>query len=225
MYINKQQLLTLTIVSTLLVSLAAFAGASAATETTITGPDSVDRPDTVALESTVDVGDDGNTTTESFTLTLHPADSPDESVEVTFAPDGTILGITPERGAVGQGEIRIELLRESLDVTLDERTGGYGYDSGETVTYDISFSSKALKHGEYEAFLSVNTDEERGLYPSNVASFEVNTPSGVSPPAPAGGGDGSPDDRGPDGNGPSADRGTNGNGPPADLRLHTSVHG
>ncbi|WP_255197776.1 hypothetical protein [Halorarius litoreus] len=255
MYARRQQLVTVAIVSALIVSLIAFAGASAAVETTVTGPDEVDRPDIVEFQSTLDIRDGEQVPIENFTLTIQPADSPEESVTVTFAPDGTVLGISPENGTVGQGEIRIEQLRESLDITLveqttdtgygysygyDERRGdervefGYGYGSTNgTFTYDIAFSSKALKHGSYELFLAVNTPSKTGQFQSNVEDFDVNVPSSVSPPdrgegrdvdhaADDGGVDGADDeDAGDDAHGvdddadhgPSTDNGNNGKAP------------
>jgi len=204
MFAYNQQLLTVAIVTTLVVSLVAFTGTSAAVHTTVTGPSEVERPETVELHSTLTIDDGERVPVENFTLTVHPAGSPDESVRVTFAPDGTIQRVTPEGGVAGQGEIRIAQLRDSLSITLAERTAGVGYGYGygyderhgdEPVslgygygseagdfTYDVSFDSKALKHGSYEVSLAVNTPSKTGLFRSNVASFDVTVPSGVSPP-------------------------------------------
>lgn len=206
---SKQQLLTVAIVSTLIVSLGAFAGTSAAVETTVDGPDTVERPGTATFDSSVTIRDGERVPVENLTLTLRTADDADERVTVTFTPNGTVESITPDEGVVGEGEIRVDQLRRSLEITpaqqnvgygygygygYDERTNdsrvdfGYGYGfaangSGDaTLTYEISFDSTALKHGDYELFLSVNTEEERGLFQSNVGAFTVETASGQSPP-------------------------------------------
>ncbi|MFC7097680.1 hypothetical protein [Halobaculum marinum] len=195
-------------VSILITSVVAFAGTSAAVRTTVDGPDQVTKGDRVEFTSTADVRDDERVPVESLTLTIRPEDSPDEEVRVTVAPNGTVLSISPSTGVVGQGEIRIEQLRRSLDVAvsgtdgaygygygyqggIDERAGengsdatvGYGYGYGDTsITVEAAFSSKALKHGNYEAFLTVNTGDERDQFRSNVESFEVLVPGNGSPP-------------------------------------------
>ncbi|WP_277554138.1 hypothetical protein [Halobaculum limi] len=204
----------------MITSLVAFAGTSAAVRTTVDGPDEVTRPDAVAFTSTVDVRDDERVRIDSLTLTIQPEDSPDEAVRVTFAPNGSVLAITPSSGVAGQGEIRIEQLRRSLDVTvsgtdgaygygygydggIDERAGengsdaavGYGYGYADTsITVEAAFDSRALKHGNYEVFLTVNTPEEDDRFRSNVESFEVLVPGNGSPPDRGEGPDNGPDD-------------------------------
>jgi hypothetical protein len=204
---TRQKLLTIALVSSIIASLVVFAGSTAAVETAITGDNSVEKKGTLEFQSTLTIRDGERVPVDNFTLTIHPADEPDEAVEVTFAPDGTILEISPEDGVVGEGEIRVDKLRKALDITLvesdaeygygygygyDERRGdervdfgyGYGFEDGDgdaTFTYDIELDAKPFKHGDYELFVSVNSATEEGLFESNHKSFEVLNPSGVDP--------------------------------------------
>ena len=180
-----QRLLTAAVVSILTISLVAFAGTSAAVDASVTGPGEVTSPGTVDVQSVVDVRGSEDVRIESFTLTVRPAGSPGEEVAVTVGPNGTVRSVAPERGVAGEGEIRIAQLRRSLNVTVSGATPGYGYGYGYgdvSITVDASFSSTALKHGEYELFLSVNTPSAEGQYRSSAETFEVLVPGEGSPP-------------------------------------------
>lgn len=181
MFASKQQLLAAAIVSIITLSVAVFAGSAAAVGTTVEGPDEVTNPDRFTITSTADFEDGEQVAVESYTLTLRPAGADEETANLTFAPDGEVLGTDPERDAVGQGEIRVTKLRKSTEVTPVDGNGSYGYASGygdnqATVTYDVELDSTAFKQGDYEVFLTVNTENETGLYRSNVKSFTVQSP-------------------------------------------------
>ncbi|WP_284012389.1 hypothetical protein [Halobaculum litoreum] len=204
----------------MITSLVAFAGTSGAVTTTVSGPDEVTRGDAATFTSTVDVRDDERVDVRRLTLTIRTTDSPDEAVRVTVAPNGTVLSVTPSSGVVGQGEIRIAQLRRSLEVDVagtdgtygygygyvggvDERAGengsdadvGYGYGYADTaITVTASFDSQALKHGDYEVFLTIDTPEGDDRFRSNVQAFTVDVPGNGSPPDRGEGPDNRPDD-------------------------------
>lgn len=222
MFASKQQLLTAAIVSSIILSVAAFAGSAAAVGTTVKGPDEVTNPDRFTITSTVDFEDGEQVAVENYTLTLRPAGADEETANLTFAPDGEVLGTDPERGVVGQGEIRVTKLRKSTEVTPVDGNGSYGYTAGygdnqTTVTYDVELDSTAFKNGDYEVFLTVNTENETGLYPSNVESLSVQSPGdgerGQSERGDGDRGDGeSEEDESDEDESDESDRGSNGNG-------------
>jgi len=181
MYPNRQQFVAAALVAAIALSVVAFAGAAAGVETTVEGPDEVTKPDDFTLTSSVSIESDEVVTIETYTLTLRPADG-DESLEVTFAPNGTIVDTDPAEGVVGTGDIKVDQLREKADVEAVDRNGssGYGYDYGgygaePTFTYDVELPSTAFDRGEFEAFLTVNTENETGAHQSNVQTFTVQT--------------------------------------------------
>lgn len=199
---SKQKLLSAALVSSIVLSLIAFSGPVGAVRTTVDGPDEVTKPDRFTITSSVEIREDERVNVQNYTLTIRPEGAEDEEVEITFAPNGTVVDVDPERGVVGEGEIRVTILRKTTTVEpvvdngtygygdrygYDERRGdervdlgyGYGYSGNEsqpTYVFEIELDSKAFKHGDYEVFLTVNTPSESGLFQSNVQSFTVETP-------------------------------------------------
>lgn len=229
----RRELLALGLTAAILVSLFALSQPSSAVLTAVSGPEEVNRPDEVTLRSTVEIRDDERIPVESFVLTIETDDG--ESVAVTFAPDGTVETVTPAGGVVGEGEIRVDLLRRTLDITpveqnaefgygfrsgTDERTGetrefGYGYgftgDGGPGFAFDVSMDSKALKQGDYTVSLAVNTGDGQRLFESNEKDLEVVLPSGGQP-----GDDADSGDRGADDEGDGSEDRDRGSAPPDD---------
>lgn len=204
----RRELLTLAVTASILLSLLAFTQPTSAVMTTVSGPDEVTKPDTLEFDTAIEIREDERVPIESFNLVLTTDDG--ESATITFAPDGTVMSITPAEGTVGNGDIRIGQLRDSLEITpvesnadfgygygygTDERTNeshsfgygyGYGYGSAQpSFEYHVSMNSTAFQQGEYTAQLSVNADGEDGLFTSNEKSFEVSRPGadrGQGPP-------------------------------------------
>lgn len=228
---NRQTVLSLAVTVVLLGSLVAVATPSAAVETTLTGPDEVDRNDRITTTATVDLTDDERIPLDAFVLTLRPDGVDDEALTVTFAPNGTVLDVSPEDGTVNNGDIRVEQFVESLTITPTDRdarygygyrTGvdgdetrefgyGYGYGYADTDTpefgYTISFDATALDRTSFVGQLSVDTGEETA-FASEEFEFEVTHPGnrggGVGPGDDAG--DSDDNDSDDDRRGPPFDR-------------------
>jgi hypothetical protein len=113
-------------------------------------------------------------------------------VTITTDSDGTVLSVTPPRGVVGTGAIRVNRLSKTLDITVEELNAetGYGYGpSGAAIT--VSFDSRSLDHGDFVAEATVDLAAEDDASSSH--SFTVVLPSGSNPPGQSGS---------PSGNGP-----------------------
>lgn len=186
------------------ISLVAVAQPTAAVSTSVSGPDEVKKPETITFTTAVSIQDGERIPVENYTVTIGVADSPDESVSITFAPNGSVSAVSPSSGVIGDGEIRIDRLLETIEVVpverggefgygygygVDERTGersefgyGYGYGGPATISFEITLDSNAFKQGNYDLRASVNTPERTGLYTSNVQPFEVTLPTGGQPP-------------------------------------------
>lgn len=199
---NRQTVVSLAVTLVLLGSLVAVATPSAAVETTLTGPEEVDRNDRVTTTATVDVVDGERIPIDAFELTLGPRGSDDE-LTVTFAPNGTVLDVTPERGTVARGDIRVRQFVQSLTITptarsapygygprtgYDEERGqprnfgygyGYGYGYGDTpeFEYTIAFDATALDRGSFVGRLGVDTGDGTA-FRSDAFGFEVTRPNG-----------------------------------------------
>jgi hypothetical protein len=210
---NRQTVVSLAVTLVLLGSLVAVATPSAAVETTLTGPEEVDRNDRVTATATVDVVDGERIPIDAFELTLSPRGSDDE-LTVTFAPNGTVLDVTPERGTVARGDIRVRQFVWSLTITptarsapygygprtgYDEERGeprnfgygyGYGYGYGDTpeFEYTIAFDATALDRGSFVGRLGVDTGDGTA-FRSDAFGFEVTRPNDDGD-----GGDGDGDD-------------------------------
>lgn len=196
---NRQTVLSLAVTVVLLGSLVAVATPSAAVETTLTGPDEVERTDRVTTTATVDVVDGERIPIAGFVLTLRPHDG--DELTVTFAPNGTVLDVTPERGTIDGGDVRIRQFVQSLTITptaqrapygygprtgFDERRDesrnfgygyGYGYGYGDVpeFEYRISFDATALDRGSFVGRLAVDTGDETA-FRSDAFGFEVTRP-------------------------------------------------
>lgn len=200
----RRELLTLGMTASILVSLLVFTQPTAAVLTTVSGPDEVQIPGPMEFETAVEIREDERVPIESFDLLIRTEDG--GTVTITFAPDGTVQSIEPAEGTVGNGEIRVDQLRESLEITpvesnadfgygygsgTNERTGesrsfgyGYGYGYGgaqPSFEYRIAVNSTAFAQGEYTMQLRVNTDGEDGVFASNEKVFEIDEP-GEGPP-------------------------------------------
>lgn len=200
---HRRTLLSLLLTVVLIGSLVAAAVPSSAVETTLTGPDEVDRNDRMTVTATVNLEDGERVPVEAFKFTLSPSDAPtDEALTVTFAPDGTVLEVTPERGTINNGDIRIQQFVQSLTITpvensasygygyragYDEQAGvtrdygygyGFGYGSGEQseFEYEISFAATALDRETFSGQLAVDTGDETS-FASDEFQFEVTRPS------------------------------------------------
>lgn len=207
-------LLALAVTACVVLSLVAVAQPTAAVRTSISGPDEVQKPAEFTFESTVVIREDERVPLQNYTMTLWPEGASGEMVSVTFDSDGSVLEVSPSSGVIGNGEIRIDRLRKAIEVTpvegtnesdygygyghgVDERSGertefgyGYGYGGPSTVSFEITLDSRAFKQGTYGIQTSVNTPEERGLFDSNVETFDVELPRGGQPPGQAGPGAG-----------------------------------
>ncbi|WP_410766307.1 hypothetical protein [Haloferax sp. DFSO60] len=201
----RRPLLSLALTVILLGSLAAAAVPSSAVETTLSGPDEVDRNDRMTVTATIDLEDGERVPIEAFQFTLSPTDADiDEPLTVTFAPNGTVLEVTPERGTINRGDIRIEQFTQSLTITpvensasygygyragYDEQAGvtrqygygygygfGYGYGEQSELKYEISFDATSLDRESFNGQLSIDTGEETS-FSSEVFQFEVVRPS------------------------------------------------
>ena len=209
---DRHQLLAAALISGIVLSVVAFAGPAAAVTTSVTGADEVTKPDQFTITSTVEFHGGEEVPIENYTLTLRPEGEAEESVNVTFAPDGTVVDVDPARGVVGEGEIRVTQLRNSLTITPFGTNGsdgygygygygygndsGYGYGVAGSTTFEVGLDSKAFRAGEYATFLTVNTANETGLYRSNVETFTVELPSQDPPESPADDEEGEQDDGG-----------------------------
>lgn len=170
------------VVALVALSLLVTAQPLAAEPAQLDGPEEVDRTDPVEFTLTIDDG--GGESVESYAFVLAPGDGEsDERVEVTFAPDGRILETTPNRGVVGEGEIKVALLKRTLRIErLESDTGygygyGYGYGDGGSAAFAIELGSEALKHGEYTARVSANAGSETDAFTSSAATFTVTRPA------------------------------------------------
>lgn len=163
----------------------------AAIQTAVDGPDEVTKHDDIELVVTVKADDQPESAIENYTLEITPVGD-DESLVIVFDGDGTILAVSPPRGVVGEGNIRVNHLRRELAITpidTDDGAGygygyGYGYGSGgETiVTFRIVLTSTAFKHGHYDVRASVNTAEEMNVGGSATHRFTILVPAGHLPP-------------------------------------------
>lgn len=183
---SKQQLLTAVVVSSIVLSAIAFAGTSAAVQTTVDGPAEVTKTDTFTLTSTVEFEEADRVDVRQYSLVLRSAGEGDGTVRINFAPDGTILGTEPKNGVVGNGQIRVTQLRNRMVVRPVAGNGSYGYGYGYgygagTLTFEIELDSKAFKQGDYETYLTVDTNDETDQFRSNVQSFTIQSPSEDAP--------------------------------------------
>ncbi|MFC7202998.1 hypothetical protein ACFQJC_05700 [Haloferax namakaokahaiae] len=200
---HRRTLLSLVLTVLMLGSLAAAAMPSSAVETTVTGPDEVDRNDRMTVTATIDLQDGERVPVEAFQFTLSPSDTDgDEPLTVTFAPNGTVLDVTPERGTINRGDIRIRQFTKSLEITpvsnsasygygyrsgYDERAGltreygygyGFGYGTGDATEfeYEIAFDATALDRETFSGRVGVDTGDETSFV-SDEFQFEVVRPS------------------------------------------------
>ena len=198
----RKKTVSIAITALVVASLLAAAQPASAVAVSVDGPDEVRQTEEFTFTSTVEIRDGEQVPIESYTLHLTPEDGSGEAATVTFAPNGTVLGTTPAEGVVGDGRIRMDLLRETIAVTpvtqdaeygygygyaVDERTGeevefgygyGYGYGGdGGTFAFDIALDAQALKHGDYTARLSVNTAKGDDTFASNEQAFSVVVPA------------------------------------------------
>lgn len=167
--------LTLLILVGLLVS----AQPTAAVLTSVSGPDEVTNTESFAVEATVEVARPDQTDVEHFTLVLQTRAG--ESVTVRFDADGTVLDVDPPRGVVGTGEIRVNLLRRTLDIVplgRDRDDRGFGYGDGERFAFRIHLDAKAFKPGQYSLEVAAVTASGR-TFDSGVHEFEV-VPAGLA---------------------------------------------
>lgn len=212
---KRRGLIALAVTASIVLSLVVVAQPTAAVKTTVSGPGEVQKPDTLTFESTVVIRDGERVPLQNYTTTLWSEGAPDETVSITFDSNGSVLEVSPSGGVIGDGEIRIDRLREAIEITpversgesgygyghgVDERTGertefgyGYGYGGPSTVSFEITLDSRVFKQGTYRIQSSVNTPEETGLFDSNVETFDVELPRGGQPPGRPGDG---VDDRG-----------------------------
>lgn len=178
---RKHTLASIAIVASIVLSLTVLAQPTGAVATTVTGPDQVERHEMAEFTVVVDPGGD-DLTVDGYRLRISVTDS-DDAATVLFGPDGDVRSITPRRGVVGHGEIRINTLRRGLTITpvdTDDDTGygyGYGYGDNSRVAFDVSIPTKALKHGTYAVTVGVDTADGTNLYPSSPAEFDVAVPS------------------------------------------------
>ena len=201
---KRRGLITLAVTAGIVLSLVVVAQPTAAVKTTVSGPEEVQKPDTLTFESTVVIRDGERVPLQNYTTTLWSEGAPDETVSITFDSNGSVLKVSPSSGVIGDGEIRIDRLREAIEITpvergaesgygyghgVDERTGertefgyGYGYGGPSTVSFEITLDSRAFKQGTYRIQSSVNTPGETGLFDSNVETFDVELPRGGQPP-------------------------------------------
>lgn len=185
------------------------AAPTGAVKTTITGDDEVRQPDEATFTTSVDIREGERVPIESFTLEI-ASEGCEESVAIEFDHNGTVLSSEPQRGTVCGGDIRVNLLLRTLEITpmgqnadfgygygygYDERSGeshtfgygygyGYGYGEGATFTFEIEVDSQALKQGSHTLQVSINTAEEDGLFASNKKTLDVLLPPGHVPPGP-----------------------------------------
>ncbi|KAB1185425.1 MULTISPECIES: hypothetical protein [Haloferax] len=196
---HRRSLMSLAVTVMLLGSLAAAAMPSSALETGLTGPDEVDRNDRITVTATVDIKDGERVPIETYVFTISPEDA-DGELSVTFAPNGTVLEVTPERGTINRGDIRINQFVKTLTITpvgssasydygsrtaFDENAGvtrdygyGYGYGYGEQpeFEYEISFRATALDRGTFVGQLGIGTSDETS-FESDEFQFDVTRPT------------------------------------------------
>lgn len=195
------KLLTVGIVTTLLTSLIVLAGPTAAIEATATGPDEVTKPNSFTIGTSLDVPAGETVDVTGITVSIRPDGGTEETLELTFAPDGTIRSTTPERGVVGEGLLRVEQLRRTTTMApVSDETGygyGYGEPGGTSLGYEVTLNSTAFKHGSYDLWLTIHTEDTADAFRSNTISVDVLLPNGQLP---ASGNDerdgGPPEDRG-----------------------------
>lgn len=176
----KNKIISVAITALIVTSLLAAAQPASAVQVAVDGPDEVQQTETVTFRSSVDMRDGENVSVESFTLTIQPEGEDTSAAEVTFAPDGTVLETAPETGVVGNGQIRMDLLRRTIDIEPVNRSGGYGYADEGSYAFDIEIDAKALKHGDYTLQMGVNTAEGDNTFVSNTDEFSVVRPSSNS---------------------------------------------
>lgn len=167
---------------------------------TVSGPDEVSTTERFTYVTTVDVRQDERIPVRHFALVVETEGG--DSVTVTFDQNGTVLDVEPERGVLGEGEIRITLLTRTLEIVpvernvdfgpgslfgVDERTGighdfgygygyGYGYgDSDPSFVFLIGLDARAFERGRYSLHVGVVTDGGR-QFASNAGEFEVVVP-------------------------------------------------
>jgi hypothetical protein len=127
---QRRELVALALTVSIVLSLVAVPRPIEAVSTSVDGPDEVQKPDAFTFESTVTIRDDERVPLRNYTVTLWPEGSPDETVSVTFAPNGTVLAVSPRRGVIGAGEIRINQLRRTVEITPADWRSSYGYGYG-----------------------------------------------------------------------------------------------
>ena len=232
----RRGLLSLVLTASIILSLLVVAQPTGAVLTTVSGPQTVDKPGTIEVRTAVEIREDERIPIDGLVLEIATEDG--DAVRVTFAPNGTVLAVDPPRGVVGEGEIRVNRLRKTLTVTplgsaadygygdrsgTDERTDesrafgygyGYGYAGDESgLAYEIEMDSRAFKQGEYAVRLLVDTGDGEPAFASNEESIEVRLPTGVQPgERPADRGASGNDVANPDGDDGDADQAARGNG-------------
>lgn len=194
---TKRKLVSFAVTVSIVLSLLALAQPTTAALVTVTGPREVSRPDTFTVSTTVTIRSEERVGVDRFRLTLSP-DGDDAEVTVVFDADGEILAVSPARGVVSRGGIRVSPLRRSLSITPQHPDGsvgygygyGYGYGSGDRqFAFDVQLDSKAFEDGRY--VISVAVDGDADVVTAGQTTVSVVSPSTnrVSPTPP----DGRPD--------------------------------
>lgn len=176
----KGELLAVGLTAILLTSLVTFASPSTAVEMELTGPDVVTNDEEATFNATVGMSED--VTVENYTLEVITTKT-NKSVNVTFAPNGTILAFDPATGVVGNHGIDVDALNETLNITrLDEpptvrSKSGYGNAQVMQTEGDFGFriefhTSAFVPGGVYALQLHATTTDGK-RFSSNVKEFEV----------------------------------------------------
>lgn len=153
---------------------------------TVAGPEEVTDDELVTFNATVDENED--VTVENYTLQVITTKT-NESVNVTFASNCTVLDVEPDEGVVGNHGIDAARLNETLNVVcMDVGTGegygygyGYGYgDAADGTAIAIQFHTSAFEpDGTYALQLDATTTDGE-TFASNVAEFEVSNSTSES---------------------------------------------
>jgi hypothetical protein len=184
---TKRKIVSFAVTVSIVLSLLALAQPTTAALITVSGPEEVTRPDAFTVATTVTLRSDEPVDVQHFRLTLSP-ESNDAQVTVDFDAEGNILAVSPERGVLTRGGVRVTHLRQSLTITPRQRDGdvgygygyGYGYGSGDRqFAFDVELDSKAFKDGRYVigAGVAFDGDADADVVTSGQTTVEVVSPS------------------------------------------------
>lgn len=121
----KRELVAVALTAALLMSLAAAASPVSPVALTVTGPDRLPDDRRATFVATSNPSED--VTIENYTLEVITTKT-NESVNVTFAPNGTVLSVEPDEGIVGNHGIDAARINETINITRVKDPARAGYD-------------------------------------------------------------------------------------------------